>query len=128
MYTIRDVSEMTGIKVRTLRSWIAKKEVASFKDEKTGRVYILDSEIEKLEGKAMAVRNFYLKANIDGRKTMLKGGPRKKDGWMEVEILQRDKGGKTVAFKISCGEYDGKLYTEIVDSNDEIVAVYETER
>ena len=33
----------------------------------------------------MAVRNFYVEADIDGRQTMLGGGPRNKDGgavWM----------------------------------------------
>lgn len=128
LITIREASERTGIKIRTIRSWIEKNAISHFKDVKTGRVFIPISEIDRMEGKAMAVRNFYFKANVDGYKTKLKGGPRRKDGWMEIEILQRNKGKKETVFTISCSEVDGKLYTEIIDGEENTVAVYETER
>lgn len=37
----------------------------------------------------MAVRNFWIDANIDGRLTELSGGPRDKTGGMDVTIKQR---------------------------------------
>ena len=38
----------------------------------------------------MAVRNFYVEADIEGRETMLGGGPRNKEGGMTTNIYQRD--------------------------------------
>jgi hypothetical protein len=38
------------------------------------------------------VRNFWLSANVDGRSTVMEGGPQAKDGGMRVRILQRDGG------------------------------------
>lgn len=38
------------------------------------------------------VRNFYLAARIDGRKTRLTGGPRTKDGGFDLVITQRHEG------------------------------------
>jgi hypothetical protein len=40
----------------------------------------------------MAVRNFYLNASIDGRKTRLTGGPSRKDGGFDLTITQRHAG------------------------------------
>lgn len=34
----------------------------------------------------MSVRNFWIDADIDGRQTMLGGGPRSSDGGMDVTI------------------------------------------
>lgn len=50
----------------------------------------------------MAVRNFYVEANIDGRKTRLGGGPRCKDGEMSLCITQRNTGGIDTALRINC--------------------------
>lgn len=40
----------------------------------------------------MNVRNFYLKAKIDGRKTELKGGPARKDGGFYQTLYIRNAG------------------------------------
>lgn len=40
----------------------------------------------------MAVRNFWIRADIDGRKTVLAGGPRSRDGGFDLTISQRDGG------------------------------------
>ena len=48
----------------------------------------------------MRVRNFYLDAKIDGRKSRLTGGPVRKDGGLRLTIKQRDKGGITTALTI----------------------------
>lgn len=41
----------------------------------------------------MAVRNWWIEVEIDGRKTKLCGGPQSKDGGFTLKIHQRDKGG-----------------------------------
>lgn len=77
----------------------------------------------------MAVRNFWIDANIDGRETELAGGPRSKDGGMDVVIKQRDCGKITTAVKIRCFEYEGKLTVEVSDGKtNEVVFERETER
>lgn len=48
----------------------------------------------------MATRNFWISANIDGRKTPLTGGPRAKDGGFDLTIYQRDSGGIVMAASI----------------------------
>ena len=50
----------------------------------------------------MAMRNFYMEADIEGRKTMLTGGPAAKDGGMTVDIRQREEGNSVLAFRIEC--------------------------
>ncbi len=50
----------------------------------------------------MTVRNFYVKASIDGRKTKLEGGPRLKDGGMVIKVLMRDEGEVVTALTIRC--------------------------
>lgn len=76
----------------------------------------------------MAVRNFWLDAQIDGRKTELSGGPASKDGGMYIVIKQRKEGGIVTAFKVRCYEVDGELVSEVINSNGELVAVCDTKR
>lgn len=76
----------------------------------------------------MAVRNFWVDAHIDGRKTELSGGPVCKDGGMNVVIKQRSEGGIITAFKVCCYEVDGELVAEVVDGNGALVATCETNR
>lgn len=68
----------------------------------------------------MAVRNFWISADIDGRETKLRGGPRAKNGGMVIMIYQRDEGGITTAAEIWCEERNGELRTEIIarDQNE----------
>ncbi len=40
----------------------------------------------------MAVRNWWIEADIDGRKTSLSGGPRNREGGFSLRIYQRDNG------------------------------------
>ena len=74
------------------------------------------------------MRNFYLTADIDGRQTLLTGGPRAKDGEMRVEIRQRDDGYSVVAFVIKCIERNGKLITEVFNQDGVEVVRFETDR
>lgn len=53
----------------------------------------------------MAVRNFYVEADIEGRETMLGGGPRNKEGGMTTNIYQRDDGGIVQVLKVVSREY-----------------------
>ena len=66
----------------------------------------------------MAVRNFWIDADIDGRATMLGGGPRSKDGGMDITIYQRDEGGIKRAFTINCRAYGSKLITTVRNDAD----------
>ena len=76
----------------------------------------------------MAVRNFYVEANIDGRQTTLGGGPKSKTGEMTVRLYQRDEGAITDALLIECHEHDGNLITKVYDKNHNLIFSNETKR
>ena len=79
----------------------------------------------------MAIRNFWISANIDGRETDLEGGPRAKDGGMEVTINQRKNGTISTALTITCCKCyndDSILETWVKDSNGNVLTVIRTER
>ena len=46
------------------------------------------------------MRNFYMEAKVDGRKTLLKGGPRNKDGGMFITFYQKEKGESVEVLKV----------------------------
>lgn len=48
----------------------------------------------------MATRNFWLSADIDGRKTTLAGGPRRKDGGFELDVWMRVEGRRARVCRI----------------------------
>lgn len=50
----------------------------------------------------MSIRPFWVDVDIDGRSTNLQGGPRARDGQMNVSLLIRDGGEKKIAYKVSC--------------------------
>ncbi len=64
------------------------------------------------------MRNFYLKANIDGRKTAIAAGPARKTGGMEVSILVNHKGQSTEACNVSCTENAGVLRVMVRTETD----------
>ena len=77
----------------------------------------------------MAVRNFYVEADIDGRQTTLGGGPASKTGEMTVRIHQRDDGGLVSdVVKVRCRERNGILTTEVYNNKGELVFPYESKR
>ena len=76
----------------------------------------------------MAVRNFYVEANIDGRETTLGGGPKNKQGGMRVHIYQRDDGAITEALKIECEERDGMLTTKVYGKDNILLFSHTTKR
>ena len=75
----------------------------------------------------MATRNFWIKAEIDGRKTPLAGGPRSKDGGMDVTLLVREDGGISDGVRITCRS-DGAKNIVRVFFNGEIIAEREYRR
>ena len=54
----------------------------------------------------MAVRNFWVRADIDGRVTPLAGGPRAKDGGFSLDIYQRVDGLPQRVISIEGRAYD----------------------
>ena len=68
----------------------------------------------------MAVRNFWIEADIDGRKTRLAGGPVRKDGGFDLTVLIREDGEPVEAVEIrGRAQPDGRLrlYVESVGGN-----------
>lgn len=49
-YTIREASQLLGIKVRTVRSWISKGKIKAAKFPGSRRWVIPDTEIVRLRG------------------------------------------------------------------------------
>ena len=75
------------------------------------------------------IRNFWLKASIDGRDTELRGGPVRKDGGMSIKLMQRTAGDITTAVTIQCfATNDGVLVTRIYDADGKVVAEHATVR
>lgn len=48
------------------------------------------------------MRNFWAEIEIDGRKTVLKGGPANKFGGMTIRLYQRDNGESVNVLNVSC--------------------------
>lgn len=87
------------------------------------------SELHERRVSYMAVKNFYVEANIDGRATTLGGGPAAKDGEMTVCIHQRNEGCiMSNIVKVYCKVLsNGKLVTKVY-CNDELRYTIETTR
>ena len=76
----------------------------------------------------MNVRNFYIDADIEGRRTSLTGGPAGKHGGMDITITQRHGGGIETAVRIACvARPDGQLETR-VHIGGKFVGEYVTQR
>ena len=65
----------------------------------------------------MATRNFWINVGVEGRKTPLAGGPRSKDGGMDVTLLVREDGGISDGVRITCRS-DGEKNTIMVCGPD----------
>ena len=78
----------------------------------------------------MALRNFWIDCDIDGRKTSLSGGPRARNGGMEIDIRQRDSNESVKALSIRCGQdySTGDLYTEVYDAEGILIYEFTTKR
>ena len=69
------------------------------------------------------VRNFYIQGNIDGRKTSISGGSRKKDGGMFLVLTQRNNGCIEECASIECVADRDELKTIIYDKDGK--SIYE---
>jgi hypothetical protein len=76
----------------------------------------------------MAIRNFYVKGNIDGRAAQLTGGPASKTGGLDLTIYQRCAGAVTTAIRVSCYEDNGVLVTSVFDNTGRCLGTYVTQR
>lgn len=50
----------------------------------------------------MAIRNFWIHSDVDGKAHPLASGPRSKDGRMETTLYVRESGDSVRAVSISC--------------------------
>jgi len=74
------------------------------------------------------VRNFYIKGNIDGRRTNLSGGPSRKDGGMVLTLTQRNNGSIENCASIECFADGDNLKTIIYDKAGNVVFENITDR
>lgn len=74
------------------------------------------------------MRNFWLEASVEGRETMLTGGPRCKDGGMTVKLYMRDNGESVKAVTVFCSENNGELAVSVFDEYGQLAYGKVTER
>ena len=74
------------------------------------------------------VRNFYIRGNVDGRKTDITGGSSRKDGGMRLLLTQRNKGAITKCLTIECVVIGNELITTVYDPSGDVVYENITER
>ena len=64
------------------------------------------------------IRNFHIKADIDGRKTPLKGGSKSKDGSFSLSIYQRKDGRPERVIEVTgFADSNGILTTHVASQN-----------
>jgi len=61
------------------------------------------------------MRNFYLEADIDGRKTNLTGGPSSKDGGFSLDIFMRSENKSEKVLNIAGTSINDDLYLTVKD-------------
>lgn len=57
----------------------------------------------------MALRNFWVEVEIDGRTTKLTGGPQSKNGKMTVRVYQRNRGESVRSATVECEPAQGDM-------------------
>lgn len=67
------------------------------------------------------VRNFYIQGSVDGRKTKLSGGSRRKDGGMNLILTQRNEGCIERCASIECFAEGDALKTIIYDKDGKAI-------
>jgi hypothetical protein len=55
------------------------------------------------------VRNFYIKAHVDGRTSLVAGGPRARDGGLILTVYQRCEGRVEKSLQVVCTASNGTL-------------------
>ena len=60
------------------------------------------------------VRNFWLKGAVDGRRSLIRGGPRAREGGLSLTLYQRSVGSIETALRLHCFACsDGTLRVEV---------------
>jgi len=66
----------------------------------------------------MAIRNFWIRSEIEGRKTLLAGGPRSKTGEMVTDLFVKENGAPNKILRISCiPQEDGTLRIRVYNAD-----------
>lgn len=67
----------------------------------------------------MATRNWWAQAHVDGRKSLVTFGPRRKDGGFLLKIYQRSEGKSFLACRIEGSSVLGNLILSVATFNEE---------
>lgn len=112
--SLKDASEKYGVKVRTLRSWIAKEKLA-YKKNEIGRIFVDEKDLKKLS------HNFKVVVSADGYKTDLIRASRGENGKIKAVFYKKINGEMKKVLSIKCYKNQFKnLVIEVVDG-DKIV-------
>jgi hypothetical protein len=49
----------------------------------------------------MAMRNWWIEGQVDGRRSEMTGGPKSRDGGFELTVYMRDEGSSKIAVTVS---------------------------
>lgn len=74
------------------------------------------------------VRNFWLSADIDGRRSRFASGPRARDGGFRLDIYHRERGDISPKPLCVSGRCTRGTLSIIVENGDDIVFTKEVER
>ncbi len=77
----------------------------------------------------MAVRNFWLTAEVDGKKEPVATGPRSSDGGMTVKLFVRDNGESRRAVTLECdASADGQLVIRMAGPDGAVIQSFQFAR
>jgi hypothetical protein len=89
----------------------------------------MQEEMEDIDKQVDALTAHRAEISVDGRDSVAAGGPRRKDGGLEIQLYQRLDGSIHRAYTLKCYvDRDGKLRTEVFDENQSLVDKLVTER
>lgn len=91
--SLKDASEKYGVKVRTLRSWIAKEKLA-YKKNEIGRIFVDEKDLKKLS------HNFKVVVSADGYKTNFVRMP--KGDRMKADFYRKENGEMKKIVSVYC--------------------------
>lgn len=75
------------------------------------------------------MRNFYLDAQVDGRKNHLHGGPAAKSGGMSIDVYQNHDAESELAVKVLCQATEsGTLLVQVYDPHGNLLFARTSQR
>ena len=69
------------------------------------------------------MRNFWCKANVDGRKSLLSFGPRGKEAGMGISIFAKSNGESFSCVHIDCSVIFGDLVIKVLTLNHDTITI-----